>query len=134
MVDLAFLLLTFFKLTSAFHKNRVMELTMPDPKGEGAPVSESNVLHLVLGREDHIHWRIGEQTVTTDYSSTGVRQVLLEQISANPRLIVLIKPLGESRFSNVVDILDEMDIAQVPRFAIVSPDEDDVSKALSLMK
>jgi hypothetical protein len=43
----------------------------------------------------------------------------LERLNENSSLIVLIKPHHKSRFQNVVDILDEMDIVKVQRYAIV---------------
>ena len=119
MVDLAFLLLTFFILTRTFHSPHVMELQMPDRDGS-APVSIDNVMHVVLSDKDRIHWWTGEGPVnTTDYSPGGVRKVILEKMRENPRLVVLIKPHDESRFANMVDILDEMKITKATRYAIV---------------
>lgn len=121
MVDLAFLLLAFFILTTTFQKTSVMPVTMPDPEGGSSPVSASNVLNLALTENDKIFWWMGsdETPIATDYSKSGVRQVLLERLNENSSLIVLIKPHHKSRFQNVVDILDEMDIVKVQRYAIV---------------
>jgi len=62
---------------------------------------------------------------TTNYSKDGVRKLLLERIKANPKLMILIKPKDESRYNNMVDILDEMDITQMKRYAIVEFTNDD---------
>jgi biopolymer transport protein ExbD len=81
MVDLAFLLLTFFVLTSTFTKPAAMEIVMPV---NGPPSPVKNVLTLILDKSDTIHYYYGMPDTnaaapfsTTDYSSKGVRQVLI---------------------------------------------------------
>jgi biopolymer transport protein ExbD len=129
MVDLAFLLLTFFILTSAFNKHRVMDLTMPDKSDidNVLPINEKNILNLVLAENNKIYWWMGldPPVEITNYSKDGVRKILLERTEANPRLMVLIKPKDESRYQNMVDLLDEIEITRVKRHAIVDFTEDD---------
>lgn len=130
MVDLAFLLLTFFILTSTFNKPKTMEITMPDKvenEEEQTKINENDILNLVLAENDKIYWWIGltPPAEVTNYSKDGVRKLLLEQAKANPKMMVLIKPKDESRYNNMVDILDEMDITKMKRFAIVDFTDDD---------
>lgn len=130
MVDLAFLLLTFFILTSTFNKPKTMEVTMPDKVDnpeEQTKINENDILNLVLAENDKIYWWIGltPPATITDYSKNGVRKVILEHNKANPKLMVLIKPKDESRYNNMVDILDEMDITATKRYAIVDYTPDD---------
>ena len=130
MVDLAFLLLTFFILTTTFNKPKTMEVTMPDKvkdESEQTKVNENDILNLVLGEDNKVYWWIGltPPATVTDFSKNGVRKLLLEQNRANPKLMVLIKPKDESKYENMVDILDEMDITKTKRFAIVDFTEDD---------
>jgi biopolymer transport protein ExbD len=130
MVDLAFLLLTFFILTSTFNKPKTMEVTMPDkvdkPEDQ-TKVNENDILNLVLAENDKIYWWIGltPPAEVTNYSKDGVRKVLLERIKLNPKIMVLIKPKDESRYNNMVDILDEMEITDMKRYAIVDFTPDD---------
>lgn len=125
MVDLAFLLLTFFVMTTTLNKPQAMQINMPDkPKdGDEQPeVNEKNVLTLVLGEDDKVYWYIGitdPKVEVTDFSATGIRKVLLEKKAEIPKLIVLIKSLDEARYKNMVDIMDEMNISSVQRFALV---------------
>lgn len=125
MVDLAFLLLTFFVMTTTLNKPQAMQINMPDkPKdGDEQPeVNEKNVLTLVLGKDDKIYWYIGitdPAVEVTDFSKDGIRKVLLQKKAENPKLIVLIKSLDEARYKNMVDIMDEMSISSVQRFALV---------------
>lgn len=125
MVDLAFLLLTFFMLTTTLSKPQTMELTMPEKpkKEEKLPeVNEKKVVTVILGSKDRIFWYHGitdPDVQVTDYSQTGIRKVLQEKNAEIPGLIILIKPAKESRYKNVVDILDEMTITDQKRFAMV---------------
>ncbi len=125
MVDLAFLLLTFFVMTTTLNKPQTMEITMPEkPKNEDKPpvVNEKRVLTLVLGLDDKIYWYLGitdPKVEVTDFSSNGVRKILMRENAAIKEMVVLIKPSDESRYKNVVDILDEMNISNIGRYALV---------------
>jgi biopolymer transport protein ExbD len=130
MVDLAFLLLTFFILTSTFNKAKTMEVTMPDKvtdEKEQTKVNENDILNVVLAENDKIYYWIGltPPAEQTNYSKDGIRKVVMQHNKANPKLMVLIKPKDESRYNNMVDILDEMEITQTKRYAIVDFTEDD---------
>ena len=125
MVDLAFLLLTFFVMTTTLNKPQTMEITMPEkPKNEDKPpvVNEKRVLTLVLGQDDKVYWYLGitdPKVEVTDFSPNGVRDVLMKENAAIQEMVVLIKPSDESRYKNVVDILDEMNITNIGRYALV---------------
>jgi len=140
MVDLAFLLLTFFILTTTLNKPQTMELTMPEkPKNEEKlpEVNEKKVVTLILGANDKIYWYHGitdPKIEVTDYSKTGIRKVLQQKNSEIPGMIILIKPSKDSRYKNVVDILDEMTITNMQRFAMVkiTPVDEELVKESNL--
>ncbi|MBT1704944.1 ExbD/TolR family protein [Chryseosolibacter indicus] len=130
MVDLAFLLLTFFILTSTFNKPKTMEVTMPDKvkdETEQTKINENDILNIVLGDKDKIYYWTGltPPAEVTNYSKDGIRKLLLDRNRENPKLMVLIKPQDESRYNNMVDILDEMEITATKRYAIVDFTPDD---------
>ena len=136
MVDLAFLLLTFFILTTRFLKPHIMPLTMPEPVEDPSRLSllkASNAFSIVLGEDNKIYWWIGLKAPAspTNYSKEGIRKILLEQSKANPDLMVFIKPMDKSRYENMVDILDEVAIADITRYAIVEVTEEDRGKVPS---
>jgi len=92
MVDLMCLLITFFMLTTAFNKPKIMEIILPEPQEENAPaprISASRTLNIVLGPDNRIFTYPGTvkpedynnlpPLSETDYSATGIRQVLLER-------------------------------------------------------
>lgn len=130
MVDLAFLLLTFFMLTTTFNKPQTMEINMPvkpDNPEENIELKASDALTIVLGENDKIFYYFGlgdpadnPEVQTTDYSATGIRRVLIsDQVKGNRKMTVLIKPQATSRYKNMVDILDEMKITDTKKYAIV---------------
>jgi biopolymer transport protein ExbD len=87
MVDLACLLLTFFMLTTAFSKPKVMEITLPekDPKGKQPEVNKSRVLNILLDENDKIYWYNGMVDPykpipvlnVTDFGKDGIRKLLI---------------------------------------------------------
>lgn len=94
MVDLMCILITFFMLTTAFTKAKVMEIILPDkiddPSKQDAPkISASRTLNILLGPDNKIYWYPGlvkeedynnlPPVRTTDFSATGIRQLLLER-------------------------------------------------------
>jgi len=121
MVDLAFLLITFFMLTTTFSKPKAMEVNMPDKnvKDETVKVKESLTTTFVLGEKDIIYYYSGKDNPNvsqTDYSENGLRKVILNdikkkysQFGEDP--VYIIKASKGSRYKNVVDMLDEMAIA-----------------------
>ncbi len=130
MVDLAFLLLTFFILTASFKADRVLPLTMPEKpdKMSTLPVMPAKgILNLMLSKGDRIYWWIGLEPPVriTNYAKDGVRKILLEKRRSVPGLMVLIKPDSVSRYKNIVDILDEMTITHTTRYAIVDLTQDE---------
>jgi biopolymer transport protein ExbD len=152
MVDLGFLLITFFMLTTTLAKPNVMALVMPekDIKLEDVePVKESKVLTLLLGANDKVFWYEGitdAKLDSTDYSAEGLRKVILNKMDKvkgqwgmedykkknkdgveedlkGSFVNVIIKPTKDSRYKNLVDALDEMAICKVRYYVIL-----DVSK------
>lgn len=133
MVDLAFLLLTFFLLTATFNKTHVLRLTMPEAAKDPTEMpllSPKNAFNLVLAEDNKLYWWTGldDSAQLTDYSSGGVRKILLERSKENRQLMVLIKPMDKARYQNVIDILDEVEIANIARYAIIDFNDDDKAR------
>ncbi len=129
MVDLAFLLISFFMLTTTLNKPVAMELKMPK-KDEivKTDVKESMVLNLLLDKDDKI-WYYDGQVVynmkTTNFSPEGVRNVIYKKqkevakLHGSPeKTIVIIKMTNDATYKNMVDILDEMEITSTATYAI----------------
>lgn len=140
MVDLAFLLLTFFMLTTSFLTPYVMQVSMPE-KVENNPqptINVKKVLTLVLGEKDKIYWYAGHAESplkVTDFSREGVRKLLMEKNATVQGLYVFIKPTDESRYQNMVDIFDEMAITGIKRYSLseMTPEDSKLMKEASLI-
>jgi biopolymer transport protein ExbD len=133
MVDLAFLLITFFMLTTTLSKKKAMDLAMPDNsvKTSQLPVAASRTMTVVLGSHNKIEWYMGEPGKTPptvdNYGKGGLRKALIDngkQVAATHTapdnfMIVLIHPSDKSTYENLVNTLDELNIANVQSKAIV---------------
>ena len=139
MVDLAFLLITFFMLTTSLSKPQSMSLGLPDkdPKEDSKDmkVDENRTMTVLLGENDKMTFYMG--LITTPiagptqiaYGKDGIRKELLKRKKEvlaystakgkpDQGMIVIIKPTKKSTYKNVVDILDEMAISDIPIYTI----------------
>jgi biopolymer transport protein ExbD len=131
MVDLGFLLVTFFMLTTTFSKPQTMEINMPvKPKDqlkeeEQNSLKASKAFNILIGGDNKLYWYRGlpqepiEPLSETNFSADGIRKVLLEKNRTIENMVVLIKPTNDANYKNVVDILDEMNICNIQRYALV---------------
>jgi biopolymer transport protein ExbD len=124
MVDLAFLLLTFFILTTQLIKPFAMDVSMPekpDSPDFQPEVSPKQVLTLVLGANDKIFWYTGDAPVVgqTNFSSRGIRKLLIDKDHLIRKMYVFVKASDQARYKNVVDILDELSITHIQHYSMV---------------
>lgn len=158
MVDLAFLLLTFFMLTTTFSKPKTMEINMPiDPKNHENDTKVNNALTFLLGDSNSIYFYYGAfkpaetKLEKTNFSKDGVHKLLLEyndwtkkeidlleqkrknrQIADTTfkrlamvakgdkkALMALVKTDDRASYKNVIDMLDELNICYVGKYAMV---------------
>ncbi|MCK9207434.1 MAG: biopolymer transporter ExbD [Salinivirgaceae bacterium] len=163
MVDLGFLLITFFMLTTTLIKPQTMEIYLPSNKKEDedkqTEIKQSQAITILINNENKLYYFFGgpegekdPELIVTDYSPTGLRSMLLqrnaevvlkieelkkklesreltqeqfsEQSAAVKRElhiapVVVIKATDLASYKNLVDVLDEMQICNVARYAIV---------------
>ncbi len=137
MVDVAFLLLTFFMLTTSMSKPQTMEINLP-PAETKADVAESNLLTLRISADFRIFWNIGTEKPTTvdgkekKEKLISLGRLLKERNSANPKLITLIKIDGKAKYIDMVDIMDELNINSITRFSL-APMLDEDKKLIGTM-
>jgi len=130
MVDLGFLLITFFVFTSAMSKPKVMDIATPADSDSPTHICASCVLTLVLDKDDKIDYYEGmpeDKPVVkeTAFTVDGLRQVLLQKraVVKNARgtaddMVVIIKPMEGSLYKNFVDMLDEIAINGIKHYFI----------------
>jgi len=136
MVDLAFLLITFFILTTTLSKSRVLPLVMPVP-GPSEPVAASGTLTICLGAYNQAVYYIGmgDKPLTAPKLvgyGKGLTNLIVQtarQIAASTHknMFVIIKPSDHSVYKNLVATLDEMNITGVSSYAIAQIAPKDIS-------
>jgi len=111
-----------------------MNLNMPkdtkDPNLD-TKVKESGSLTLLLGKQNVIYYYYGNDPATMQTTGyKNVRDIILKKKLSTPAndLFIIIKPDKDATYKNAVDILDEMDINDIPRYAMVDPTPDEYSK------
>ena len=128
MVDLGFLLITFFIFTTTMSQPTAMKLFLPkdtDKPEEQNKVKASGALTLLLGKNDQIYYYEGELAPDASNFKTGsfkdIRKVINDKKRATDEkdFVVVIKPDNDATYKNTVDILDEMTINDVKRYAMV---------------
>lgn len=138
MVDLAFLLITFFMLTTTLSKPQSMPLAMPDktedpnkPKDD-MKIDEYRLMTILIGKDNKLVWYMGKfdepkiAPTQTAFGKEGIRKAILQctalakqhTTKEDEGLIVNIKASDASSYRNLVDILDEMAINHVQLYAI----------------
>jgi len=128
MVDLGFLLITFFIFTTTMSQPTAMKLFLPkdtDKPEEQNKVKASGALTIMLGKGDRVYYYEGELLPdASNFKSSNFKEIRDEIINkkkaTNPEdFVVVIKPGPEATYKNTVDILDEMTINDVKRYAMV---------------
>jgi biopolymer transport protein ExbD len=171
MVDLGFLLITFFIFTTTMSNPTALKLNMPkdtDKEEEQNKAKESGALTIMLGKGNNVYYYEGQLKVdasgnnfqaTTmkkireeilkkkadvlsrytrnqkciddklaEYRKKGISDKGLkdaEESCAQEDLVVVIKATDDATYKNTVDILDEMSICRILKYAMVkiSPPE-----------
>lgn len=129
MVDLGFLLITFFMLTTTLQKPSVMQLNMPDKtenKEDNTKLKASETLAIITGPKDKVYWFNGDpkdpntKIELANYSADGIRKVIAQKkAQIGEKFVCVIMPMDKSSYKNVVDILDEMAVTGQERYAMV---------------
>jgi len=116
MVDVVMLLITFFMLTTVFNRPQTMEINMP-PDDAKVEVAESNLLTVRVAAGDRIFWNLGVEPPRA-IPSADFRGLLVQHLAANPSLITLVKVDRASTYAAMVDVMDELNLANITRFSL----------------
>lgn len=128
LVDLGFLLITFFIYTTTFSVPNVMDFASPSKEKGTSVVNHQNSLTLILDGKDKVYWYqrpLNELEATdiveTNYGSDGIRKLINDKkkLAKDPESwTVIIKPTAEATWKNAIDVLDETFITGSNRKAI----------------
>ena len=156
MVDLVLLLIVFFVFTTSMTSPNTVDLYMPETDGPASKTPESGSLTILLGSDQIYYYEgilkeDGSNIVKTNFSdlrneiSRKKNEVIASYVPdaaceaeavANKKpldhcrqrkLMVLIKPGADANYKTIVDVLDEMTINKILRYAIVEPDKEEMS-------
>lgn len=144
MVDLGFLLIAFFVMTTEMSKPSVTKLNMPKEGGAPSTLGESNALTFLIGA-DHLYYYLGDwekakaegEIKETSFSvKDGIGKIIRERqawlaaanISKEGKdgLMFIIKPAPDANYRQVIDALDETQINAVKRYIIMKPEAEEV--------
>lgn len=135
MVDLGFLLITFFIFTTTMSTPSTMDLFMPKDTNKDEELNkakQSGALTVMMGKDNHLYYYEGKLAEdASNFLSTsfdpdkGIRKIIIDKKKRTPPedLVIVLKPNEEATYKNTVDMLDEMTINNVKRFALVDISE-----------
>lgn len=144
MVDLGFLLITFFILATTLAKPTAMSVAVPDKQKKDEPQDQKNdlkasrVLTLFLGKDNTV-WALDRLAADDEKAKADLKKVeygsdlrtliatsrgivdreVGKDTSGSSQFVTVIKPLKNSTYKNLVDALDEMKVVKVQRYALV---------------
>jgi biopolymer transport protein ExbD len=123
MVDVAFLLLIFFMVTTVFRTPQALEINLPPDEKAEVQVAESKVVTVRILPDQRAYWKRG----TDPWARSSVQDLttVFAAYRGNKDIVVLIKIDREARFDSMVHIIDELDLAGLTRFSLatLTPEE-----------
>jgi len=135
MVDLAFLLITFFMLTTSLSKPIAMDIALPDKGIDDLqePVPASRTMTILLGKDNKVAWYMGEAGKSSPNieSVNQIRQSIIRNKNmvaennkgdAKKTLFIIVKPTSGSKYKNLVDVMDELSIAKITAAPAIDSD------------
>ncbi|MEW5875616.1 MAG: biopolymer transporter ExbD [Candidatus Zixiibacteriota bacterium] len=110
MVDIAFLLLIFYMVSTIFAEPQAMEVNLP-PSKDSQDVRESQALTIRVDPQDRIFWSVGkDDPVQIDLAS--LPKLLEDKVREIPNLITVIRINKSAHYSRMVEILDRIEIVE----------------------
>ncbi|WP_219223002.1 ExbD/TolR family protein [Pedobacter antarcticus] len=143
MVDLAFLLITFFMLTTTLNKPIAMDIAKPDKDDKSDAQLElraSQTMTILLGKNNKVAWYMGVAGESApEIEGIGdIRKTILENKkkvmeTTGKEIVMVIKPTSGAKYKNFVDIMDELLITGI-KTAPAIDDENILDNEKAFMK
>jgi len=115
MADIAFLLIIFFLVTTTMSMERGLGLQLP-ALGQGKKVPKKNLMHIWINASNQV-------AVEGDIIPIGeLESIISRKLEENPNLIVSVKTDPGARYETMIDVLDELKLAEAPRISLAAPD------------
>ena len=133
MVDVAFLLLIFFMCTTVFRKPQALEINLPPDPNAHVEIAQSNVmtLHVIAPADTtqdavRAYWKIGGDEVPFQEEKFDQLEKTFEtEGKKNNKLVVLVKIDRPVRYKYMVNLIDQLQFAELNRFSLapLTPEE-----------
>jgi biopolymer transport protein ExbD len=125
LVDIAFLLLTFFMLTTSMSRPQTMEINLPPDKEVKVEIAESNLLTLRMNEKGELFWNVGIESPKR-LERDGLRAFLKQHVIDNPKLVALLKIDRAAKYNQMVEMIDDFQLSNVTRFSLAPLTEADM--------
>ncbi|MCL5029162.1 MAG: biopolymer transporter ExbD [Bacteroidetes bacterium] len=130
MVDVAFLLLTFFMLTTVMRKQQTLEINLPPNNETKVEIAESNLMTVYVDENDKIYYSEGTEKAPHGIEFNSLKDFFTNKEKSNSKIVILLKFDRKSKYHLMVDIIDQLNLAELQRFSI-APLTDNDKKFLS---
>lgn len=130
MVDLGFLLITFFILTTTLSEPNTTDLIMPKDSPVTTLLKESAVLTLMPVRNNRVDYFEGRNTASSivkHCSYAGLRTIIQQKqievahkLGSRNETVIIIDPGEKTTYKNFMDIMDEIQINDIRHYFVVS--------------
>jgi biopolymer transport protein ExbD len=135
MVDIAFLLLIFFMVTTVFRAPQTMELNIPPDKEDTVEIAESNVLIIRMLDDGRVFWNIGRDMDPEQFEFDEIQTFIKDKEAENAedhdgdsKLVTLIKIHRTSPYAQLVDVMDELQLGAIDRFSVTVLEAEEVEE------
>ena len=117
MVDVAFLLLIFFMVTTVFRTPKALEINLP-PKDDIAIVRRSHTLSIRILADGRLYWQDWATSLTWTRSSVDEMKFMLAPYAGDPNKILIVNIDRDAEFEYMVTVLDHLHAARLTRFSV----------------
>jgi biopolymer transport protein ExbD len=115
MADIAFLLLTFFLVTTSLDLDKGLGLTLP-AQGEAKPIPKKNIASLLINPTGAV--MLDEEEIEV----ARIKEAIKNRIANNPALVVSIKTDRTTKYQDFVKVLDQVQMAEAQKISIAEPE------------
>ena len=127
MVDLGFLLITFFIFTTALSKPTGLKIYLPKSVPDDIKIKtpKSGALTILPAGDGQIYYYEGDDPHLMRLTDLNlIRNIIIDKKKRTDpkKFMVIIKPGRESNFRSLVSIMDEMTINGVKHYAMADPE------------
>jgi biopolymer transport protein ExbD len=114
LADIAFLLLTFFLVTTSLNTDKGLGLTLP-AKGKAKPIPRQNIASLLINNQGEV--MLDEERIEVPQ----IKDIIKNRLAQNENLIVSIKTSAQTRYQDFIKVLDQVQMANATKISIAEP-------------